>query len=52
MVFSCTTSNHNNIEVKQKTFEELFTSLDFSNDQTYLPRYPTLSTMAQYTNTK
>ena len=33
---TCSNSVSNDNEITQKTFEELFTSLDFSNDQTYV----------------
>ena len=38
MLTLCTCSNSvsNDNEITQKTFEELFTSLDFSNEQTYV----------------
>ena len=36
MLCSCSGSEHIDSKVNQKTFKELFTSLDFSNNQTYV----------------
>ena len=36
MLYSCSGSEHIDSKVNQKTFKELFTSLDFSNNQTYV----------------